>query len=87
MIGGELRFGRTRLVIKLYVKNIKKKFSKDEVFQCYSLKLTQFLHDKKIMHIGRGTNPNNQKQYYTFLKSPELQMALDEWKSNNPNNR
>lgn len=59
------------------------KFNSDELFFCYSPNLYKFLRYKKdIMPIGIKVNQKTHKKYSIFVKSPDLQACLDEWKNN-----
>jgi len=61
-------------------------FSQDELFFCYSPNLYKFLRYKKdIEPIDIKVNRRTHKKYSVFIKSPELQNCLDEWKANKTN--
>jgi len=61
-------------------------FNQDELFFCYSPNLYKFLRYKKdVEPIDIKVNRRTHKKYSVFIKSPELQTYLDEWKNNKIN--
>lgn len=67
----------------MYIKNVEQVFDKNsELYYCYNLKLKKFLYNiKEIKYISKGKEAGN--TYYIFLKTDDLDNALEEWNSKN----
>ena len=66
----------------MFIRNSEEVFDNEDLFYCYSIKLKQFLCNKRLVYIGRGTHEKTKKNYWLFLKTPYLSMLLDEWSLN-----
>lgn len=51
-----------------------------DAFVCHSVRLMKFLTGQKgFRYIVVGLNTRTKDKFWAFVKSPELQDALDEW--------
>lgn len=64
--------------------NIKEleEIGKVEFFRCGSLKLAKFLYQKNIVPVGSFVSTKTGKLIYKYVKSKELDEALNEWQNN-----
>ncbi len=54
---------------------------KNHIFHCYSFRLCHFLQSQGFRYINKFKNSNNNLTYFTFLKSKELNIAINKWNS------
>ncbi len=52
---------------------------KNSIFHCYSFRLCHFLQSQGLRYIFKGINRNNNLRFFTFEKSPELNIAIKKW--------
>ena len=52
---------------------------KNKYFHCYSKRMQKFLSIFGFKYIDKSTNKNTNIEYYTYLKSKELDRAIQEW--------
>lgn len=64
--------------------NIKEleEIGKVKFFRCGSLKLAKFLYQKNIVPVGSFVSTKTGKLVYKYVKSKELDEALNEWQGN-----
>lgn len=59
-----------------------KSIDKKRLFYCYSPNLYSFLAKEKDIHsISFNYNKEEDKEYYVFVKTKELDIALEEWEN------
>lgn len=59
--------------------------NKSSFFFCYNKKMFKYIHDiKKIQYITIAKNPTTDQIFSLFVKSTELQRAIDDYKKLNP---
>ena len=67
----------------MIIRNAEININPQNIYKCYSPLLCRFLEENKgIQHIFSGENNKNNKQYWLFIKTDELQQALKEWSEN-----
>lgn len=52
---------------------------KNPFFHCYSFRLCHFLQSQGFRYIKKCKNKNNRLTFFTFNKSKELNIAIDDW--------
>jgi hypothetical protein len=58
------------------------RITNDDIFYCYNKRLFTFIKEiKNIDYLTIAKHPVTDKIYSMFIKSEELQMAIDEYKS------
>lgn len=51
----------------------------NNLYCCYSVNLKDYLSKRNIRYGIVALNPNNQKMFWVYIKTPELDRALTEW--------
>lgn len=46
--------------------------NKSDLFYCYSINLLRVLRENGQSHVLKGTNPNTNKDFWVFIKSPSF---------------
>lgn len=49
------------------------------LYCCYSANLKEFLHQRGFRYELCALNPNNHRMFWAYVRSNELNDALDEW--------
>lgn len=49
------------------------------LYCCYSANLKEFLHQRGFRYELCALNPNNHQMFWAYMRSRELNDALDEW--------
>lgn len=52
---------------------------RSKYFYCYSKRMQKFLSIFGFKYVDKGVNKNTNIEYYTYLKSEELDRAIQEW--------
>lgn len=50
-----------------------------DLYCCYSLNLREFLSSKGIKYKLCALNPNSHKRFWIYVKTDELNTALNDW--------
>ncbi|MEK4030761.1 hypothetical protein MKZ02_19785 [Pseudobacillus sp. FSL P4-0506] len=58
-----------------------KNLTEKDFFFCYNYKLSAFLKYKGFHYITKAVNHKTDKMFSLYIKSDELQAALDEYRS------
>lgn len=53
--------------------------SNERIYCCYSKNLKDYLYHYGIRYGCCGLNPNSQKLFWGYVKTPELDKLLDKW--------
>ena len=60
-----------------------KKIQSNDYFFCYNPKLSNHFWKKGIKYIIKAIDPDNNRMFTMYLKSKELQLAINEYKNQN----
>lgn len=53
-----------------------------KLFCCYSSALKEFLYSQGLRYELCALNPNNRQMFWAYLRTNELDIALNKWASN-----
>ena len=53
----------------------------NNIFYCYSKRMSLFLRSMKEEYVDTGTNQRTHVRYWTFQKSERLDMLIELWNS------
>ena len=65
----------------LYIMEENKMLTKDNLYRCYSDKLTKYLNERGLPYLLIAIDVVTNKKFWLFEKTPELFFYIDEWKN------
>lgn len=54
---------------------------KSKLFPCYSIPMRDFFSLRGIRYELVGLHPETKKMFWVYIKTPELDVAMNEWNS------
>ena len=65
----------------LYIMEENKMLTKDNLYRCYSDRLTKYLNEHGLPYLLIAIDVVTGKKFWLFEKTPELFSYMDEWKN------